>query len=232
MIRLPGRRPPAGAGAAARRGGLGRHAGPRTPWRQARWCAIDLELTGLDPREHQIIAIGAVPVEAGRLLLGQSVYSLVRSDRRSDAAAVLKHKLRSVDLARAPALDEALALLGAALQGSIPVFHTAAIERAFLGRAFARAGLRLPEAADTEVLGRWWLQERSGAAPARLSLARLARELGVPAETSHHALGDAITTATAFVSLASRLDAIRPQTVGTLLRSADRFRGGSRLGPH
>jgi DNA polymerase-3 subunit epsilon len=228
MIRLPGRHRGARAGAAS---GLGRPAGPRTPWREARWCAVDLELTGLDPREHQIIAIGAVPVEGGRLLLGKSVYSLVRSDRRSEAAAMLKHKLRWVDLARAPALDEALELLREALWESIPVFHTAAIERAFLGRAFARAGLRLPDAADTEALGRWWLQERTGRAPARVSLARLAGELGVPAEASHHALGDAITTAAAFVSLASRLDAIRPQTVGTLLRSADRFRAGARLGP-
>ena len=54
-----------------------------TPWREARWCALDLELTGLDPRKDEIIAIGAVPIEEGRILLGESAYTLVRSSRRS-----------------------------------------------------------------------------------------------------------------------------------------------------
>ena len=43
----------------------------RTPWRRASWCAVDLELTGLD-RNNEIIAIGAVPIEEGRVVLGQA----------------------------------------------------------------------------------------------------------------------------------------------------------------
>ncbi len=32
-----------------------------TPWRQARWCALDFELTGLDRRHDEIISFGADP---------------------------------------------------------------------------------------------------------------------------------------------------------------------------
>ena len=39
--------------------------------------------------------------------------------------------------------------------------------------------------------------------------------LGQPVESPHHALGDALTTAKAFIALASKLDAVAPQTVGT-----------------
>ena len=70
-----------------------------------------------------------------------------------------------------------------------------------------------------------WLRERDGVAPARLSLARLARVLGQPAETPHHALGDALTTGKAFIALAGHLDALEPQTVGCLQRAEERLRG-------
>ena len=63
------------------------------------------------------------------------------------------------------------------------------------------------------MLGRQWLRERDGATPAGISLGRLAQTLGQPAEHPHHALGDALTTAKAFIALASHLDALEPQTV-------------------
>jgi DNA polymerase III subunit epsilon len=202
-----------------------------TPWRAARWCAVDLELTGLDPRSNDIIAIGAVPIEEGRVVLGESAYTLVRSSRRSEHAAVLVHKLRLPDVADAPVLDEALGLLFSVLAGRVPVFHTAAVERNFLRPLFARRRVRLPDAADTEALGRRWLQRRDGETPGWLSLARVAELLGLPAEPPHHALGDALTTAKAFIALASHLDAAEPQTVGTLVGGGSGPGGVRRFGP-
>jgi DNA polymerase III epsilon subunit-like protein len=66
------------------------------------------------------------------------------------------------------------------------------------------------------VLGRLWFSQRDGVVPTGLSLARLARLLGQPAEDPHHALGDALTTAKAFIALAAHLDAAEPQTVSSL----------------
>jgi DNA polymerase-3 subunit epsilon len=196
---------------------------PDTPWRQAGWCVVDLELTGLDRRD-QIIAIGAVPIDDGRLTLGRAMYTLARPSRPPQHAAVLVHKLRFTDLADAPPLDEAIDLLLDSLAGRVPVFHTSMVERTFLGRELKRRRARLPADADTELLGRLWLRERDGVAPARLSLARLASVLGQPAETPHHALGDALTTAKAFIVLASHLDAGQPQTVGSLQRAEETLR--------
>jgi DNA polymerase III subunit epsilon len=191
------------------------------PWREAGWCALDLELTGLHARKDEIIAIGAVPIEQGRVLLGQSLYTLVRTTKRSDPNAVIVHKLRVADLADAPSLDEALDALLGLLAGRVPVFHTAHVERNFLGPLFTRRRLRLPAAADTEVLGRRWLRQRTGEARSWLPLAELAGQLRQPAEVPHHALGDALTTAKAFIALASLIDAGSPQTVGSLLSASD-----------
>ena len=192
----------------------------RTPWREARWCALDLEMTGLDPRREEIISIGAMPIEDGRVVLGAGLYTLVNTTRRSQTGAVLVHKLRVPDLADAPPLEEALDRVFELLTGRIPVFHTAAVERSFLERRFARRRVRLPEVADTEALGREWLRHRDGSAPEGISLTGLAATLGQPAETPHHALGDALTTAKAFIALASLLDTVAPQTVGSLVAAS------------
>ncbi len=206
--------------------------GPDVPWQDAGWCAIDLELTGLHPRKNDIIAIGAIPIEQGRVLLGESLYTLVRTTRRSEHGAVLVHKLRVADLADAPPLDEAIDLLLASLGGRIPVFHTARVETSFLGPLFARRRVKLPTAADTEVLGRRWLGHRDGAAPPYVTLERLAIELGQLVEPPHHALGDALTTAKVFIALAALLSMPERQTVGSLL-TPERARtiGGRRFGP-
>jgi DNA polymerase-3 subunit epsilon len=193
-----------------------------TPWQQTSWYAVDLEMTGLEPRRNDIIAVGGVPIEDGRVILGEALYTLVRTSQRSEHGAVLVHKLLVSDLADAPPLQDAIELLLERLAGRVPVFHTAAVERGFLGPAFARRRVRLPAAADTEMLGRVWLRERDGDAPAGLSLAMLSRALGQPAEPPHHALADAVTTAQAFIALASYLDAREPQTVGSLLAASER----------
>jgi DNA polymerase III subunit epsilon len=233
------RRAPEGSAAAAF-DAAGRPA-DRAGWREVGWCAVDLEMTGLNPRTDEIVAIGAIPIAEGRVVLGQGMYTLVRASKRSEVGAVLVHKLRLADVADAPTLDEGLDLLFDALAGRVPVFHTAAIETAFLGRQFSRWHVRLPAAADTEALGRAWLRHRDGsgdAYPRGISLGRLAQELGQVPEAPHHALADALTTAQVFIALATLLDTVSPQTVGSLLRAGAaggpgaRSTGGvRRLGP-
>jgi DNA polymerase-3 subunit epsilon len=203
---------------------------PSTPWREAGWCAVDLELTGLNPRRNEIIALGAVPIEDGRVLLGEAVYTLARPGERPEHGAVLTHKLRFADLIDAPPVDAAVEMLLHALAGRVPVFHTAIVERSFLGPLLLRRRIRLPAAADTEVLGRVWVAQRDHVEePNFMPLSRLTRELGQVAEPPHHALGDAVTTAQAFIALATHLDAASPQTVSSLIRLSDRsMRGGAR----
>ena len=201
------------------------------PWREARWCAVDLELTGLDPRRHHIVALGAIPIEEGRVSLAGARYTLVRPSHPPKHDAVLVHKLRYADLVDAPSVQYAIDLLLETLTGSVPVFHTASIERAFLTPLLARRRVRLPAAADTEVLGRLWLRDRQGEMPVGLALATLSAKLGLPVEPPHHALGDAVTTAQAFIALASHLDRRAPQTVASLVHAGEALRGARRLGP-
>jgi DNA polymerase III subunit epsilon len=221
-MRLPLRRVPASPAAAA----YARAALPpgRTPWRNAQFCAVDLELTGLDPDHDEIISFGAVPIEGGRVRAGRAVYGVARPTRPLPEASILVHGIRPADLIDAPPLDEAIAALLTVIAGHVPVVHVAAVERAFLGPALRRQGVRLREPlVDTNVLGRVWLYERDGDAPARLSLSGLAAALELPAHRPHHAMGDALTTAQVFMALATHLDAIGAETVRSLARAGERL---------
>jgi DNA polymerase-3 subunit epsilon len=201
---------------------------------------IDLETTGLDPSVDDIVSFAAVPVRDGRVIAGAAVTSLVRPGRPPSPESVRIHGLRAGDLDAAPPLDEVLGQLIAALDGAVLVAHHASMERSFLTRPFARHGVRFPRrAADTEVLGRLWLADSGRQEPAGLSLSALARELGRPVHRPHDALGDALTTAQAFIALAAHLERGGPETVARLVTAQRRLAnlrllrpllGASRLG--
>ena len=54
------------------------------------------------------------------------------------------------------------------------------------------------------------------AASEPVGLSDLARSLGLPVHRPHHADGDALTTAQVFIALATHLDSVQAQTIGTL----------------
>jgi DNA polymerase-3 subunit epsilon len=198
---------------------------PRTPWRQAGWCVIDLELTGLDPDRDEVISYAAVPIDAGRITLGAAVRGLVRPQRDPSPASVRVHRMRAADLASAPGLEAAADALLAAMTGRVVVAHAAWVERAFLRRTLRRRHARVRgPLVDTGVLGRVWFAERDGRPGPVLPLGQLATALGLPVHRPHDALGDALTTAQAFLALATHLDATAPQTVRSLARAEDRLR--------
>ncbi|HEY2772001.1 MAG TPA: exonuclease domain-containing protein [Solirubrobacteraceae bacterium] len=194
--------------------------GRRTRWRAARWCALDFELTGLDPKADEIISFGAIPIEDGRVRLREAISGLVRPEREIGEASIRVHGIRASEVARAPVLAEALPPLLDTLAGRVIVAHTAFVERRFLSRALRARGLKLRgPIVDTEALGRLWLQDRERHSPRSVPLALLAGALGLPAERPHQALGDALTTAQVFIALATHLDADGRETVGSLARA-------------
>jgi len=195
-----------------------------TPWRRARYCVVDLELSGLDPRSDEIISFAAVPVDSGRVIAGGSLYGLCRPTRPLGEESVLIHGIRTVDLEEASPLDEAIEPLIAAMTGRVLVAHAAWVEQSFLSPVLRRQGVRLRQPVlDTQQLGRLLALEQGGRGR-RPSLDDLAGGLGLPAHRPHHALGDALTTAQVFIALASHLEELRTETVRSLARAPDRAR--------
>jgi len=217
------------AAAAYRRAAL---PGRRTPWRDAGFCVVDLELSGLNPRVDEIISFGAVPIDGGRAGADRTVYGLARPTRPLPEASVVIHGIRTVDLETAPPLETAITPLLEAMTGRILVAHAAIVERAFLGEVLRRQGVRLREPVlDTVALGRLLMAVRGADSPRFLPLGELVRYLHLPEHRPHHALGDALTTAQAFLAIVSHLEAQEPETVGSLARAPDRLKGIRRYPP-
>jgi DNA polymerase III subunit epsilon len=178
---------------------------------------VDLETTGLDPRREGVISFAAVPVEGGRIVVGETVTGLVRPAAPPPPPSIEVHGLRAQDLAAAAPPPGALEPLVRAMRDRILVAHVAGIERAFL-----RPHLRLPErwlprrAVDTALLWRLLGIHRGEGDPGPCSLAELAASLGLPAHRPHDAEGDALTTAQAFLALATHLEAHGRGTVAAL----------------
>jgi DNA polymerase-3 subunit epsilon len=198
----------------------------RTPWREARYCVVDLELSGLDPRRGEIISFAALAIEDGRVLLESAAAGLVRPTRPLTEESIRVHGIRAPDLEGAPPLREAIEPLLEAMTGRILVAHHAPVERAFLRAAARHAGARLRgPLLDTAVLARLCLAERKDALPRRMELGELARAFALPVHSPHTAAGDALTTAQLFLAAVSALHARHPQTVGRLARAPSHLAG-------
>jgi DNA polymerase-3 subunit epsilon len=210
-----------------------------TPWREVEFVAIDFETTGLNPTRDEIISLATVNIRGGKVSLADARYELVRPRRMPGEDTSRIHGLREVDLIDAPPFEDLLDGLLEVIEGKILVAHVAAIEQGFLEAALADSGMRLPNRfVDTAklVLELNRLRRERSSERAPIGLSELARSLGLPVHRRHTADGDALTTAQAFIALATHLDAFEAQTAGSLIRASggrpgliDRIRSGLRL---
>ena len=181
----------------------GRHL--RADWRQAEYCAIDVETTGLDLGTDSVVSVGSVPIRDGRVIYREHYYSLIRPASPVSVAAMRVHYLRPADLAHAPAAREVAQQVAHRLAGRIVVAHAAWIERAFLTPLLRQAGARFAgRVIDTAALARALGYAAAGRDGREPSLELLARQLSLPVYAPHHALGDAVTTAAVFLAMAAR----------------------------
>ncbi len=176
-------------------------------WRSAQYCVVDVETTGLNLRRDDVISIGLAPIQDGRIARADCYYRLVRPRRAPPSSSIVIHGLREADLSAAPSAEQVGRDVAALLSGKVVVAHAAWIEQAFLTRLLKQAGVRFhAPMIDTASLARCLGQAPDLSGRCEPSLELLARSLGLPAYSPHHALGDAITTAAVFLALATKAE--------------------------
>jgi len=195
---------------------------PSPPWDEVTYWALDLETGGLDARHDAIVSVGMVPIRHGVIRLGDAFESLVRSDGtstvRPDSVAV--HEVVPAEVRGAPRLSEVLVSVDARLAEGALLVHNAAIDVAFLRRAYAEHRMKWPKlvVVDTVQLifklakRRRFLEPDSVKEPS-INLSAARQELGLPPYPAHNALMDAVATAELFLVLRQKLAA---RTLGQL----------------
>ncbi len=188
----------------------------RSPaWDSLTYWALDLETTGLRPKEDSILSVGMVPLRDGVIHYGERFYSLVRPKQEgvlSDEGLRAHHILPS-ESAAAPTLGHVLPEVDRRLRDSVLLLHFADLDVNFLRRAYQNIGWAWtrPTVVDTVdlllKLQRRRQQIDPNPARVRTALTEARADMGLPPHEAHHALADAMATAELFLALRARLGA-------------------------
>jgi DNA polymerase-3 subunit epsilon len=188
------------------RGQLGWKAtGADVPIQDLRFTVLDTELTGLDERRDDIVSIGALHMQGGRIELAPTFQKLVNPKAMLDGRTVVIHKITPSQLEDMPPIDQVLSSLSEYVAGTVLLGHCLSLDLAFLNRDAKRAGLKPFRNAAVDTLSLYgWLRQRSADHPAFSpdapgpGLFDLAAAFEIPVEEAHTALGDAYVTAQLF----------------------------------
>ena len=170
--------------------------------------SVDLELTGLDPKQNQIIAIGWTQVDHGRIRLGSNRHIMVNAQQSVGKSAAI-HELMDSDVASGVPLETGLQVLFEAAAGRVWLFHHAGLDVAFLRRAcLAWAGLTPPFTVLDTLHMELALRKRRDqpVKQGELQLTSLRARYNLPRYTAHNALIDACATAELMLAIAAKMN--------------------------
>jgi DNA polymerase-3 subunit epsilon len=170
--------------------------------------SVDLELTGLDARQNQIIAIGWTQVDHGRIRFCSNRHIMVNAEQSVGHSAAI-HELMDSDVAMGVPLETGLQTLFEAAVGRVWLFHHAGLDVAFLQQAcLAWAGVAPPFAVLDTLHMELAMRKRRDqpVKPGDLQLTTLRSSYNLPRYTAHNALIDACATAELMLAIGSRMD--------------------------
>jgi DNA polymerase-3 subunit epsilon len=192
---------------------------PSPAWDSVTYWALDLETGGLDPRSDPILSVGMVPIRAGGIRLGEGWATLVRPDAAAaiHPESMRAHHLVPGDVRDAPPLAAVLGQIDPRLREGALLVHQAAVDVAFLRRAYARHAMRwpAPPVVDTVALlikaakRARFLDPSAPEREPETNLAVARRRVGLPDYGAHDALVDAIAAAELFLVLRRQVGAKR-----------------------
>lgn len=176
--------------------------------KKAPFFAIDLETTGLDPKQDRIVSAGFLPFTRESIQASDGVAALVQHEKVTQSIAI--HEV-TPELAREGWTEKVLLQHIEPYLDHIWVGHYLDLDIGFLRAAFKRHQMqwKSPRVVDTLKLqlhlDRHIRHEQRLDAKA-YTLEQLCERQGIPVQDSHTALGDALLAALLCQSLAKRLD--------------------------
>lgn len=169
----------------------------------AEWVSLDLETTGLDPRNDHILSLAAVPVRNGRVLTSERFERRIRADRAFGIESIRHHRITPGEAAEGVAVTAAVRAFMLWLEGRTLLGYHLAFDTAMLSphvRALAGFGLPNPRVDLADAFAARARRVQPNAAP-NLGFQHIADSLGVPVLGRHTALGDAVTVGLCWLAL-------------------------------
>lgn len=192
-----------------------------TPITGQRYVVMDSELTGLDPRKDSIVSLGAVAMEGGRILMGETFYEMMRPRTSLTGESVVVHGIVPSEVSDKPRFGELVGDFLEFCRGAVVVGHFLSLDLKFLNKELKQAGRRpfRQPAADTLQLHEWLRLHKGdfsrhyNGSSRNVDLFSIVKQYGIPVSEAHHALMDAFITAQLFQRF---LDVLPELGVGTI----------------
>ncbi len=170
--------------------------------------SVDLELNGLDSRQHRIISIGWTHVDGGQVNFASNRHVLINTDQSVGHSAAI-HELMDSDVAQGVPLNVGLEELFEAARGRIWLFHHAGLDVSFLHKACLEwAAIAPPLTVLDTMQMELRMRKRRGITVHNgdLRLGKLRSGYNLPRYAAHNALIDACATAELLLAIAARMD--------------------------
>ncbi|WP_418607464.1 exonuclease domain-containing protein [Pseudoalteromonas sp. US3C1013] len=183
-----------------------------------RYLVIDLELTGLDPKQHEIVSVAWVLIDNQCIKNSQSQH-IVNKEVKSLEQSPVFHGISTDSVAQGQSLQSILMSLSAHFSDCILVFHNAMLDWGFLKLALKNAGIiqRPKLIIDTlQIEKKRLLQHASDIKLDDLTLNECRNRYDLPSYHCHHALTDAQATAELLLAQCHQISAGKELKVGDL----------------
>jgi DNA polymerase III subunit epsilon len=196
------------------------------PVRDCEFVVFDTELTGLNLRKDEIIAIGAVRVKNVRICFEDTFYALIKPRGKLHTASTLIHRITPGELLGAEPIVEVLPRFIDFCGGAFLVGHHVSLDLGFVNRACQNylGGVISSSSLDTMQLAMAYKaslngpysdhREKQGA----YRLSSLSEEFHLPKFPEHNAFQDALQTAYLFIYLIRKMQYGDTGTVNDYLK--------------
>ena len=167
------------------------------------FLAIDLEATGLDFDNDEILSVGFTVIQKMHIRLSKCQYFLVRPEQEIPEETAIVHGIMDDASSEGIELEQALEIILKALSGKVLLAHNTNIECKFINNACQKvygSEVVFP-IVDTYAIEFNSLKHR-GITPENkgLRLYQLREDYGLPRYPAHNALSDAVAAAELFLA--------------------------------
>jgi len=164
---------------------------------------FDCETTGLNPKEDDIISIGAVKIKGNRILTNEALHIMVEQKKQISHESITIHHIRHCDLVDAIPIEEAIEIFlnyigSRKLAGYYLEFDVAMINK-YIKPMF---GIKLPNLQE-EVSAIYYDKKIARIPEGNIDLRfdTILEDLALPNLRAHDALNDAVMTAMMYLKL-------------------------------
>jgi len=174
-----------------------------------RYVVFDTETTGMDPKRDKLLSIGAIAIIGNRIILEDSFYKLIHTERDS-GKDILVHGILPSESRTGEKLEDVLSDFLKFIDNSILVAHHIDFDLDFINLSLSRLWnmellnrkidtAKLAERIDEKIEPGLFIQDRS-----RYQLDILCKKYNILQFARHHALTDSLSTAVLFLKLQSK----------------------------